>query len=270
MRTSTLNGQQLRDAVTAGAIYVINQQEHLNNINVFPVPDGDTGTNLAHTLHSVMQRIKKSVDYHAGNVLTVMADAALDGARGNSGAILAQFFQGLSDGAAGLKELNLSDFGKAVKLGSDYAYSALSEPKEGTLVTVLRDFAEETQKLVDGDKLQDFTSLLGGGLKRALTSLKNTPNLLDTLKKAGVVDAGAQGFVNLLQGIVEYIGSGRMPKTQSQFVSDENEVVSNETSEGIFQYCTECLVKGQDMDQRLFREALTGVEAGAGILNPGG
>ncbi len=256
MHTHTLNGQQLRDAVTAGAIYVINQQEHLNNINVFPVPDGDTGTNLAHTLHSVMQRIKQSVDQHAGNVLTSIADAALDGARGNSGAIIAQFFQGLSDSAAELKELNAKDFGHAVKLGSDYAYSALSEPKEGTLVTVLRDFAEEIHKLANGDKLQDFRSLLGAGLKRALSSLKNTPNLLDTLKKAGVVDAGAQGFVNLLQGIVEYLGSGVMPKSQSGFVSDEDDFAGEEISEGLYQYCTECLIKGNDIDHRHLRETL--------------
>ena len=256
MHTHTLNGQQLRNAVTAGAIYVINQQEHLNNINVFPVPDGDTGTNLAHTLHSVMQRIKKSVDHHAGNVLTAMADAALDGARGNSGAIIAQFFQGLSDSAAELKELSAKDFGHAVKLGSDYAYSALSEPREGTLVTVLRDFAEEVVKLTDSDKLQDFRSLLGAGLKRALSSLKNTPNLLDTLKKAGVVDAGAQGFVNLLQGIVEYLSSGVMPQSQSEFISDEEEFLGDEVSDGLYQYCTECLIKGQNIDHRQLRETL--------------
>ncbi|MEM7280173.1 MAG: DegV family protein [Pseudomonadota bacterium] len=259
MQTATLNGTQLRNAVTAGAIHVINQQEYLNSINVFPVPDGDTGTNLAHTLYSVMQRAKRSVDHHAGNVLTLMADAALDGARGNSGAIIAQFFQGLSDSAAGLKELSLSDFSHAVKMGSDYAYSALSEPKEGTLVTVLRDFAEETETLIDADKLQDFRSLLGGGLNRALSSLKNTPNLLDTLKKAGVVDAGAQGFVNLLQGIVEYIASGKMPEAQSQFVSDENELVEAETSDSLHQYCTECLVLGEDIDHRKIRESLSGM-----------
>lgn len=259
MNTATaLDGQDLKRALTAGALAVIQQQDHLNKINVFPVPDGDTGTNLAYTLSAIVQRLKSVRDNHAGNVLTIVADAALDGARGNSGAIMAQFFQGLSDSAANVQRLTIKQFSAAATLGARYARDALSEPREGTLVTVLRDFAHEIAKQVKDHTPSSFLNLLQQGLRKAITSVRNTPNLLDTLKKAGVVDAGGQGFVDLLQGMVNYMTTGRMPEVDHAIETQEAEVGEyGET--GQYQFCTECLVEADSVDHRLLKEALSGI-----------
>jgi hypothetical protein len=142
-----LDGRQLSRALRAGFHRVLRNQEHLNKINVFPVPDGDTGTNLALTLGAVLSALRTMDEAHAGRLLVTVADASLDGARGNSGAILAQFFVGLSDQLTALRELSTRDFAAGVESGARYAREALSEPREGTLLTVLSDFAAETGAL---------------------------------------------------------------------------------------------------------------------------
>lgn len=255
LNTAVLDGHNLRDALTAGALEVIGRQDHLNKINVFPVADGDTGTNLAHTLSTIAQRLKDCADNHAGNVLTLIADAALDGARGNSGAIFAQFFQGLSDGAAGLQQLTTRQFSHAAILGAKYAHDALSEPKEGTLVTVLRDFSKELRNHVDENPLADFITVLQKGLQTAVVSLKNTPNLLEVLKKAGVVDAGAQGFVDFLSGMVAYLTVGKVPEVEIILETPAADDYIADT--GDFQYCTECIIENDSIDQRILREGLS-------------
>ena len=145
-----IDGNRLNRALRAGIRRVISKQEYLNKINVFPVPDGDTGTNMAFTLNAIRQNLVRKIDRHAGNTLTSVADAAIDGARGNSGAILAQFFQGLSDGAAEFGKLSLEQFSTAVTMGADYARTAMSEPQEGTILTVVHDFAVSIAAHVKG------------------------------------------------------------------------------------------------------------------------
>jgi len=139
----TLDGLRLNRALKAGILRLLSRQEHLNKINVFPVPDGDTGTNLALTMSAVLGVLQKSPDPHAGKTLTRIADAALDGARGNSGAILAQFFLGLCDKLGHLGRLSPDDFADGVHGGAAYARESMSEPREGTILTVLTDFAHE-------------------------------------------------------------------------------------------------------------------------------
>ena len=117
-------------------------------IVVFPVPDSDTGTNMAFTLNAIVTRTKSKLDPSVSEMLLLIADSALDGARGNSGVILAQFFQGLSDGAAGVEKMTPESFAKAVKFGAEYAREALAEPKEGTILTVLTDFSNHLVKLI--------------------------------------------------------------------------------------------------------------------------
>ena len=138
-----LDGARWHRALVAGANNVLSRQDYLNKINVFPVPDGDTGTNMAFTLTHILEAISKCIYTRADDMLAHIADAALDGARGNSGVILAQFFQGISDGAAGIIRMTPEDFCKATQVGAEYARNALAEPKEGTILTVLTDFSIE-------------------------------------------------------------------------------------------------------------------------------
>ena len=137
----SLNGVELYRAIVAGIQKVVADQDHLNKINVFPVPDGDTGTNMAFTMTTIIDKTSSNVDSRIDNMLESVADAALDGARGNSGAILAQFFQGFSDGSIGLSDIDIIGFASAIKKGSEYAREALLEPKEGTILTVIHDFS---------------------------------------------------------------------------------------------------------------------------------
>ncbi len=169
-----LDGTRLRHALRAGIRRLLQQQEHLNKINVFPVPDGDTGTNMALTLSAVLPVLRSRDEVHAGQMLTRVADAALDGARGNSGAILAQFFLGLCDRVGHLKQLTVHDFADGVHGGAVYARESLAEPREGTILTVLTDFAAEVRTQVARHDVRDFRALFDRALARARASVEAT------------------------------------------------------------------------------------------------
>jgi DegV family protein with EDD domain len=256
----SLDGLRLNFALQAGILRLLSRQEYLNKINVFPVPDGDTGTNLALTAHAVLGVLRKAPDTHVGKTLTRVADAALDGARGNSGAILAQFFLGLGDRLGHLKQLDPDDFAEGVGGGAEYARESLSDPREGTILTVLTDFAHAVQR-ARREGLADFRALLRRGLGAAQHSLEQTKYQLEVLRKADVVDAGAQGFVELMTGVSEYLESGsevEPPGVAELVVAD----ASGETTAGVEQdldwrYCTECVVIGERIDRRHLREQLS-------------
>ena len=139
-----LDGTRLYRAIVAGIRQVISKQDHLNNINVFPVPDRDTGTNMALTLSAILEGTYSHHSAHIHELLEAVADCALNGARGNSGAILAQFFQGLSEGTKLVdRQMTTPNFVAAIATAVNYAHKALSQPKEGTILTILRDFSDE-------------------------------------------------------------------------------------------------------------------------------
>ena len=258
-KISYLDGARLYRALVAGANNVLSRQEYLNKINVFPVPDGDTGTNMAFTLSSILDSASKKVYPRADDMLAHIADAALDGARGNSGVILAQFFQGLSDGAAGVEKLTPEYFSKAVRFGAEYAREALAEPKEGTILTVLTDFSNRLIELIQSQS-NDFEGLLEKGIDEAERSLHNTPNLLAVLKKASVVDAGAQGFVDLLHGIFRFIKEGDLKSFRIDFQTHVLEfdptIKKGEMEYSKYQFCTECIVENSNIIHKGLREAL--------------
>ncbi len=245
-----LDGIRLYRAIVAGIRQVISKQEYLNNINVFPVPDRDTGTNMALTLNSVLE---STYAYHSANIqdlLDNVANAALNGARGNSGAILAQFFQGLYEGAQSVKEkMTTRNFVAAISTAVNHAHKALSQPKEGTILTILRDFSDEiTHQQLENSDL-DFVDLFTCGIERAKKSLEKTAFQLKEMKKAGVVDAGAQGFVEFLDGIHAFIMNGSIKQLKEEIndieIKEINEEVYHEIDER-FRYCTECLINKQD------------------------
>jgi DegV family protein with EDD domain len=256
--SAELDGVQLANALRAGIYRLFERTDHINKINVFPVPDGDTGTNMSMTLSAVLAVLNRAPEAHAGSLLIKAADAALDGARGNSGAILAQFLLGIGDHAGHLAKLGRREFVAAISKGASYARDALSQPREGTLLTVLREFAQASEASLA--HTQNFAELFAGSLVRVRTALEATRLQLDELRHANVVDAGALGFVEVLEGMRRFletgdVGSVVVPQHSSDEVMVDAGPVANAQD---YRYCTECLVLGgeQDIDLRQLRETL--------------
>ena len=253
MPINYINGVRLHRSVTAGLHRVVSRQEYLNKINVFPVPDGDTGTNMAYTLTTIEEVIRDKAYKDIKRMSMAIADSALDGARGNSGAILAQFFVGFADGIKEKSSLTAKEFAEAVIHAKNYAYDALTHPREGTILSVMKAWAESLLESCNSSK--DILLMLSKGLKDAQTSLEETPKHLDVLAKAGVLDAGAQGFVDMLEGVHNYITSGKIIESELQVIEEENEsidIIANEK----YRYCTECIIIGDDIHRRKLQEKL--------------
>lgn len=261
VRIAYLDGRRIRRAMAAGIRRVISGQEHLNKINVFPVADGDTGTNLALTMSAILSTLRGETSRRADTTLTNIADAALDGARGNSGAIIAQFLQGVSDSAEGMQRINAQQLAATIKSGERYARDALTKPREGTVITVMRDFADYLCQAVKVDQSIDLIGLFQSGLEHAKTSLANTPTQLEELRKAGVVDAGAEGFVRFLDGIMRFTTQGDvrqpLPEASDFELEQAEQVMAGEVHDLDYRYCTECMVTGDDIDRRRLREQLS-------------
>jgi len=247
-----IDGIRLYRSITAGLRRVVSRQEYLNKINVFPVPDGDTGTNMAYTLTSIEDGIQNNAYSDIKKMSMKIADSALDGARGNSGAILAQFFVGFADGIKDVKKLNSAEFSQAIAHAKNYSYDALTKPREGTILSVIGGWSEslETSSKISND----FLSILSTGLIAAQKALDNTPNQLEVLAKAGVLDAGAQGFVDMLSGIQEFIESGSITEAELKIIEELEEVAT--TTNEKFRYCTECIILGENIPRRLLQERL--------------
>ena len=253
MPINYINGVRLHRSVTAGLHRVVSRQEYLNKINVFPVPDGDTGTNMAYTLTTIEEGIRDKVYKDIKRMSMAIADSALDGARGNSGAILAQFFVGFADGIKEKSSLTAKEFAEAVIHAKNYAYDALTHPREGTILSVMKAWAESLLESCNSSK--DILLMLSKGLEDAQTSLEETPKHLDVLAKAGVLDAGAQGFVDMLEGVHNYITSGKIIESELQVIEEEDEsidIIANEK----YRYCTECIIIGDDIHRRKLQEKL--------------
>lgn len=250
----SLDGTALAAALRTGIHRLISREEVINKINVFPVPDGDTGTNLALTLQAVLAALRAAPEAHAGQLLTRVADAALDGARGNSGAILAQFLMGLGDRAAQQPSLTAADLAEALAAGAAYARESLSEPREGTILTVLTDFAGEAAAAV-ASGVTEVRPLFRRALAAARASLDATPEKLEILRRANVVDAGALGFVELAAGISEFFETGIAPSDDSaiQLLSDDDAAAGAQVDLE-HRYCTECTIAGEAIDRRKLRE----------------
>ena len=249
-----LSAQQLCDALRAGIYQLFRRADHINHINVFPVPDGDTGTNMAMTMSAVLGVLERQPWQHAGQMLAKAADAALDGARGNSGAILAQFFLGVADRASGCVQLSVAEFTFAVEAGANNARQALMQPREGTILSVISAFAALLAR-VAADGVVDFRLAFVRLMPAVQAALDDTPRQLEELRAANVVDAGAAGFVEMLTGFGAYLDQGTVEVVVSP-VHAGNEVMSEGGHAGDHRFCTECLVAGHAIDLRRVRETL--------------
>jgi len=257
MAIAYLDGPRLRRALQAGLHRLLSDQEFLNKINVFPVADGDTGTNLGLTAQFILNATQASDTREVGDALSEIADAALDGARGNSGAIVAQFFHGLADSCAGAQRLCPADLARALSAASEYARSAVEEPREGTLLTITRVLADQAQELVERGH-DDFATLLPRAMPGLEAALTATTTQLDELRRANVVDAGAAGLVDIVRGIVRLIETGERSSVDDiRLHGDLPEVLGDSDGSAELRYCTECFVNGFELDSRRLREQLT-------------
>lgn len=198
------DGQLFKTLAQAGLIWLDQNHEQVNRLNVFPVPDGDTGTNMLLTMREAFEQIKNLDEPHVGKVAELIADGALNGARGNSGTILSQLWRGLSDGLQGYGAFDAEIFAEACKKGVDKAYAAVQTPTEGTILTVAREATEGVVQAIEAGE-RDLVVILKRMLIAARASLRRTPELLPVLKQAGVVDSGGQGFVYMLEGMAFFL-----------------------------------------------------------------
>lgn len=252
MQIAYLDGPRLRRSLLAASAYAQGMRAELNRINVFPVPDGDTGTNLSLTVQAISDHLLGNEDRSVHVVAREAAEAAVLGARGNCGMMLSHFLLGFADGMEGRTRITAPEFGEALLGGAESLDAALERPVEGTILTVVRDVAREAARATTSD----FVPLVTELLERAKESLERTPELLPVLKRAGVVDAGAKGFVNLLEGVLLYIhgdpivaaatterGRRRSATEPGADTDPAAARVEFDASER-YRYCTEALVRG--------------------------
>ena len=256
MQIGYIDGPRLRRALTAGCHWAQLQRGELNRINVFPVPDGDTGTNLYLTVQAITDHLELSTERSVGVVAQEVARAAVLGARGNCGMMLSHFLLGFARSIEGKTRIGASDFGGALEAGVQNLSEALEAPVEGTILTVMRD----TARAVSGAHIEDIAPLTEHMLDRARDSLERTPELLPVLSAAGVVDAGAKGFVSLLEGVVMFLrGDPLTTESGEEFTAGPPGVASIEYPERVerYRFCTEALVRGNDLpDQAEVRGSL--------------
>ena len=228
----------------------------MNDINVFPVPDGDTGTNMAMTMESIAEGAQDCGDSSLDTVSDAIAESAIQGARGNSGVILAQFFQGLTENFKGKLRISTKSFAHAANVAVDKAKDAISNPREGTIITVMRDWADYVAE--HAPHKHDFAELLSSSLVKAKQSLADTPKKLKVLEKAGVVDSGAEGFVHMIEGMVDFINTGKIAAmgVRHKVVDKIRHISHDSHAKSEFRFCTECLLVGKDMNKNLIRENL--------------
>lgn len=244
-----LSGKILRDAIISGANNIINNKESVDELNVFPVPDGDTGTNMSMTIRNAVAELNMLSDsVTVETVAQTAASAMLRGARGNSGVILSLLFRGLSKGLAGKHEATVEDYCNALKLGAEAAYKSVMKPTEGTILTVARVAAEKANDA----QCKDFPELFDVLTTAAKETLDQTPEMLPVLKKAGVVDAGGMGYYTILKGMASVICGGVMISAKEE-TATEKAVVTNAAgtfeTDIEFTYCTEFVVVKSDVNK---------------------
>jgi DegV family protein with EDD domain len=250
MQITYLDGRRLRRALVAGCNYVQRRRAELNRINVFPVPDGDTGTNLALTASAIADRLRTARDPSVSVIANQAAEAAILGARGNCGMILSHFLLGFAHGLGARARVSPSEFAKALTHAVEHVYRSLERPVEGTIITVMRAAAKEAEDA----RTSDFGDLLEIVLIKAKVALDHTPDLLPALRNAGVVDAGAKGFVHLLDGVHEFVhGQPFLPlEPNADFTTAPvaaAALAGYPSQAEQFRFCTEALVRGAGLPQ---------------------
>lgn len=267
MANTLLDGKRFAEMVIQGANHLSNNAKVVDALNVFPVPDGDTGTNMNLSITAGAKEVQKHVSSNIGSVAGAFAKGLLMGARGNSGVILSQLFRGFAKAVEGKESINADEFAKAFQAGVDTAYKAVMKPVEGTILTVAKDAAKKAVKTAKST--DDLTIVMEEVVKEAKESLKRTPELLPVLKEVGVVDSGGQGLVFIYEGFLAELKGEKIsesPKLPSmdKLVSAEHHknAQSHINTEDIkYGYCTEFMVRfekeKEPFSEKKFREDLS-------------
>ena len=238
-----INGEILKNAIISGAHNISVQKNHINDLNIFPVPDGDTGTNMSMTIMAAAKALEDFEGGSAGEVANVTAKAMLRGARGNSGVITSILFRGFAQGLKDMEEINGKDIAAALGIGVDAAYKAVAKPTEGTILTVAR-MAYEAGVEASRENT-DPVFVWQAIVNKANDALAMTPELLPVLKRAGVVDAGGKGLCSIFEGMLCYIKDGEIveyEETQTLTMDSFDSAVAEFDDDIEFTYCTEIIV----------------------------
>ncbi|MBS4189184.1 DAK2 domain-containing protein [Bacillus sp. FJAT-49705] len=250
MSINVLDGKLFAEMVIKGANHLSSNAKFVDSLNVFPVPDGDTGTNMNLSMTSGAKEVKNNVQGHIGKVGLALSKGLLMGARGNSGVILSQLFRGFSKAIEQKAEINSKEFAAALQSGVETAYKAVMKPVEGTILTVAKDSARRAVQVAKNE--DNLIALMEEVLKEAKASLNRTPDLLPVLKEVGVVDSGGQGLVFVYEGFLSELKGEALPDSPTAFPKMED-LVSAEHHKNVhsfmntedieFGYCTEFMVK---------------------------
>lgn len=261
-KVSTITGQELREMYVYATAWLEKNAPDIDNLNVFPVPDGDTGTNMLLTMRSSVEEAYRAPDHSASGIAQALAKGALLGARGNSGVILSQIFRGMAEDMTDKAKITGADMARALEKASKTAYKGLSNPTEGTILTVIREASTAALKKSAGNS-KDLTTVMETTVNTARESVANTPMLLPVLKEAGVVDAGGQGLFTILEGALQYLKgeTEQMQFKKPQVITSSvpltlrlpEMIAADEVPYG---YCTEFMLKGDTLDPQKIRTRL--------------
>lgn len=252
-----LDGVKFAEMVQMGAHHLYQNANYVDSLNVFPVPDGDTGTNMNLSMTSGAKETESEASEHIGKTAQALSKGLLMGARGNSGVILSQLFRGFGKSIESLEKINAKQFAQAFQAGVDTAYKAVMKPVEGTILTVARVAAEKGMQLAETET--DIIALMEGFTKEAKIALDSTPDLLPVLKEVGVVDSGGQGLLFVYEGFLASLKGEALPEkndaTLNDLISAEHHRVQDfmSTDDIVFGYCTEIMVRFED-DKEPFNE----------------
>src|SRR5262245_53364096 len=262
---SVFNGQDFKRASQAGYAWLEQHRAAVDALNVFPVPDGDTGKNMTLTLRAATKGIAESTETSAASVAETLARGALMGARGNSGVILSQILRGFSQGLAGKETFLASDFAAALQEAARMAYTAVIKPVEGTILTVIREAAEGAQ--ASAATGADLTIVLEDTVRAARVAVQKTPDLLPTLKQAGVVDAGGQGLTYILEGIWKYSRGETVEMSEKERAEQDALIHKGDIQvEEEFGYEVVFMLAGEKLDVRGTREPITPMGGGSTVV----
>ncbi|MGG0283672.1 DAK2 domain-containing protein [Peribacillus butanolivorans] len=271
MSITSLNGKRFAEMIIQGANHLAANAQMVDALNVFPVPDGDTGTNMNLSMTSGAKEVQNNVQEHIGKVGTSLSRGLLMGARGNSGVILSQLFRGFAKAIEHKSEINSEEFARAFDAGVQTAYKAVMKPVEGTILTVAKDAAK--QAVSSAAKHQDLILVMEEIVTEANASLKRTPDLLPVLKEVGVVDSGGQGLVFVYEGFLAVLKGEALPVRSANGPSMDDLVSAEHhmnvqghmnTEDIVFGYCTEFMVRlesdklaNKSFDEEKFRNDLS-------------
>ncbi len=244
MSFTKIDGILLKNMIIAGSNNLEKNREHLNALNVFPVPDGDTGNNMALTVLAAAKEVSKNSNPNIGDVAKAASSGALRGARGNSGVIVSQLFRGISKGIGTNDVADAKIVVDAIILSTATAYKAVMKPKEGTILTVARAVSEKAEEMLSSTN--DIKEILSESIKAGYIMLEKTTEMLPALKQANVVDSGGKGLMCILDGAFEALLSGKeytLNEVTESSMADANVLGEFNTEDIKFAYCTEFFIK---------------------------